>query len=570
MLILRDYQQELKQSIYGAWGAGHKNVLAVMPTGMGKTKTFCSVAIDMAITAQEKLPTAILVHRKELVQQISLTLAEEEIVHNIVAPRPVISGIVAAHRRVLGKQFYNHQAIVNVLSVDTAIARAHKHKALYDRIRLWITDEATHLLAANKWGKSVAFFPNAIGLGVTATPQRLDKRGLGRHADGVFDTMIEGPTTRWGIDNGHLCKYKIAIPASDYRSFLGKASDGSDFSKEAMLQASTKSHIIGDVVTNYRKFADDKQAILFATDVVTGHKMEERFRSAGITAKLLTAETPDKERLDALIDYRNKKIKVLLNVDLFDEGLDVPGIEAVIMARPTESLTKYLQMIGRGLRPAPGKPFLMIIDHVGNVATHGLPDRKREWTLDRIVKRQHKTNFMRVCQSVTCNAPYDRHLTECPYCGTEAISMRSGGGGGKVLPQEVDGDLFLIDSETLRELEKQAVLENPVNTQRRVAAAAGPEAGKKALKKQAERIKTQQELVHLVAKWAGWQKHCGLTDRGIHKQFYLEFDQTITEALSEPTADMLNTMDRIDVSMPPLLRAQGEIGDVRRKAKAKS
>lgn len=542
-------------------------MLAVMPTGMGKTKTFSSIAIDMAIQASEKLPTAILVHRKELVQQISLTLAEEEIVHNIIAPRPVISGIVAAQRRVLGKQFYNYNAIVNVLSVDTAIARSEKHKFLYDRIRLWITDEATHLLAANKWGKAVSFFPNAIGLGVTATPQRLDKRGLGRHADGVFDTMVEGPTTRWGIDLGHLCKYKIAIPASDYRSFLGKASEGSDFSKDAMIAASTKSHIIGDVVSNYRKFADGKQAILFATDVVTGHKMEERFKAAGITAKLLTAETPDKERLDSLIDYRNKKIKILLNVDLFDEGLDVPGIEAVIMARPTMSLSKYLQMIGRGLRPAKDKPFLMIIDHVGNVASHGLPDQKRDWTLDRIVKRQQKINFIRICSNIMCNSPYDRHLTECPWCGSEAIPTRAGGGGGKVLPQEVDGDLFLIDSDTLRELEKQAVLENPIVIQRRVAAAAGPEAGKKALKKQAERIKVQQDLVHLIAKWAGWMKHCGYMDRGIHKKFYLEFDQTITEALSEPAADMLSTMDRIMMDLPRSMRLEGDMGNVR-KAKA--
>lgn len=534
----------MKEQIYDAWQSGHQNVLLVMDTGLGKTKTFCAIAMELALKG-EKLPTAIVVHRKELVQQISLTLAEEEIVHNIIAPRPVILGIVAAHRRVLRKQFYDYNAPITVVSVDTLNARILKHKRWAENIRLWVTDEAAHLLKNNKWGRAVQYFSNAIGLGVTATPQRLDKRGLGRHADGVFDTMVLGPNSRWGIDNGFLCKYKIAIPSSDYQNYLRKASDGSDYAKDAMIEASQRSHIVGDVVLNYQKFANGKQAILFATDINTAQKMESQFKAAGVKAKLLTGETNDKERLDALLDFQNKLTQVLLNVDLFDEGLDVPGIECVIMARPTMSVSKYKQMVGRGLRPASGKPFLVLIDHVGNVTNHGLPCAHRRWTLDRIVKKRDKTNFIRICSNTDCNSPYDRTLSECPWCGTEAVSA-SAGGGGRVPPQQVDGDLQLIDPETIRQLEENSRLDDPAAVGKRVSAAAGAAAGVKAMKDQIRRIETQKELVNIIAQWAGLWRKRGYSDRQIHKYFYLRHEKTISEALAEPKAMMIETMEKLN------------------------
>lgn len=543
--ILRPYQVKLKQEIYDAWGGGHKNVLAVMDTGLGKTKCFCSITIDMALMASQKLPTAILVHRKELVQQISLTLAEEEITHNIIAPRSVILGIVAAHRRVHRKQFYDYNASITVVSVDTLNARIHKHKTWAENIRLWITDEAAHLLRNNKWGRAVQYFPHAIGLGVTATPRRLDKRGLGRHADGVFDTMVLGPDSRWGIDNGFLSRYKIAIPSSDYQNFLRKASDGSDYSTESMIIASQQSHIVGDVVDNYLKFAKGKQAIVFTTDKATGGKMEARFKARGIKAKLLTSDSSDKDRLDSLLAYQNCEIQVLINIDLFDEGLDVPGIECVIMGRPTMSTAKYKQMVGRGLRIAPNKPYLILIDHVGNVLEHGLPCANRKWTLDRIVKKRDKTNFIRICSNVECNSPYDRTLSQCPWCGTEAIPPGSSAGGGRIPPIQVDGDLQLIDPETLRELEESSVLEDPGMIAKRVGAAAGAAAGIKAMKSQIDRIKSQKDLVNQVAIWAGSLRQRGYSDRQIHKYFYLNLNKTISEALSEPKAEMLQTMERL-------------------------
>lgn len=541
MINLRPYQSEPKSQIFQAWEYGYRNVLLVMPTGAGKTKTFCSLVIDTLGT-----PTAIMVHRKELVQQISLTLAEEGIYHNLIASRKDIAGIIKAQRRMFGKQFYNSHANVTVISVDTLIARQDIYKNWVLNIRQWITDEAAHVLKENKWGKAIALFVNARGLGVTATPERLDRKGLGSHADGVFDIMIEGPTSRWLIDNEYLAKYKIAIPYSDYSKHLVSSSDTSDYSKKAMIDASNNSHIVGDVVENYLKFAKGKQAILFASDVATAERMEKEFLDKGVVAKSLDGTTPDGERLEALIKFREKKIQVLLNVDLFDEGLDVPGIECVIMARPTKSLGKYLQMIGRGLRMAEGKPYLILIDHVGNVQEHGLPCNIRSWTLDRIGKRGKKLNFLRICANITCNAPYDRAFTECPWCGFEAISQGSGGGGGKTMLQQVDGDLFLVDPETIRLLQDKSNLEDPGRVGQRVTAAVGAAAGLRAMKAQKERIEMQKTLSEGIANWAGWMKtKYHYTDRQIHKKFYLIHNKTITEALGEPREQMQSTLDSL-------------------------
>jgi superfamily II DNA or RNA helicase len=535
--ILRPYQEKLKADIYKAWRDGHRNVMAVMQTGLGKTACFCNIAMDFAVHPKDKSPTAILVHRRELVQQISLTLAEEGVTHNIIAPRKVILGIVAAQRQEFGRQFYDYNAAISVISVDTLNARITKHEKWARTIRFWIVDEAAHLLKDNKWGRAVAYFPDAIGLGVTATPSRLDGKGLGSETDGVFDHMVEGPKTKWAITNGFLSKYKVAVPHSDYQSFLKKASSSSDYSKKSMTEASQQSKITGDVVENYLRFAEGKQAIVFATDIATAERMTENFNEAGVPAKLLTSLCTDKERLDGMVSFKEKKTNVLVNVDLFDEGLDAPGIEVVILARPTMSLAKLRQQIGRGLRPAPGKEFALIIDHVGNVMRHGLPCAHVDWSLDRRVKRQQKNNLMRICENPMCMAPYDRVEKCCPYC--QHVPEVKGTGMGRIPPEMVDGDLYLIDPETLDQLEKDTVLEDPADVGERVAHVAGHPAGVKAKNNQIERINVQRDLAETIAVKAGEWRAEGYDDREVHKLFFIHYNMTISQALSKPKSEML-------------------------------
>lgn len=547
MINLRPYQATVKGEVFDAWAAHFRSVLLIMPTGGGKTKTFCSIVIDTIAEHGVHLPTAIIVHRKELVQQICLTLAEEGISHNIIAARKDIKGIIAAERRMFNQQYYDPSAIVTVISVDTLKAREDVYKQWVLGIRQVIVDEAAHVLAENKWGYAISLFKNARILGVTATPERLDKKGLGSHADGIFDIMVQGPNTAWMIQQGFLSKYKIAMPESNYHQYLESKSTTSDYSQKAMMQASQKSTIIGDVVENYKKHANGKQAILFASDVTTSKDMEKKFLEAGIIAKSLDGKTPDNIRLDTLIKFRAKEIQVLLNVDLFDEGLDVVGIECVIMARPTKSLGKFLQMVGRGLRIAEGKDFMILIDHVGNVTEHGLPCDHRTWTLDRIKKSGKKLNFLRICSNIDCNAPYDRVHTECPWCQTPAIvASRNSGETMTRQLRQVDGDLFLIDPETIRRFEASATIEDPAVVGQRVGAAISEIAGVAATKRQQERILMQNKLADAIAQWAGVMKtRHGYNDRKIHKKFYLCHNMTITEALGEPKKNMEQTITEL-------------------------
>lgn len=545
-VTLRNYQIELKQKIYHEWNNGMQNVLAVSPTGSGKAMTLCTLAQELAYN--HGMPVVIKVHRKELVSQLCGTLSQLDIPHNIISPKETILQIIEEEKLLHGKSYYEPRSPISVVSVDTLLSRAEKYSSWAQRQRVWILDEAAHQLKDNKWGKCAAMFPHAIGVGFTATPQRLDKKGLGRHAFGLFDSMVMGPTVRWLIDNGFLSKFKIVVPQSDYKKYL--VDDGSttkDYTAEARAYASLHSHIVGDVVDNYLKFLSGKQAIVFADCISAGSRIESEFLSRGVQAKLLTGFTPSRERLKGVVDYRDNKLKVLINIDLFDEGFDVPGTDAVIMARPTKSLGKFLQMAGRSLRVAKNKEHAVIIDHVGNIAYHGLPDKVRKWTLDNIVKRRETTNLIRICMNTACNLAYDRWLDACPYCGSADKPLkRTSEMSAREALEVVDGDMALLDPETIRELEKEIDLENPYDLEERVRRTAGDLAGKSARKKQQERIDTQKLLAETIALWAGRQKtEFKLTDRQMKKKFFVTFNMSITFALSQVKAEMLETIELV-------------------------
>lgn len=320
MLKLRSYQNEIKYKVVESWQQGHRNVLIVLPTGAGKTVVFSSLTIDMALVGviidtvkniPEKHPTVIMVHRQELLQQISVTLAHEGIHHNIIAQPATIAAINKLHRLALNKTFYNPQAPVTVMSVDTFKSREDRYKNWALQIKFWICDEAAHVLADNKWGKVISHFTNALGLGVTATPDRLDGKGLGRKTkecdgQGVFDVMHEGPTTYQLIKDGHLCDYEFRLPESDYRQYLGEVKDGKDWSQEQQTAAASKSSIKGDVVKSYIKYAMGKQTILFAPTIESAKEMVINFNKAGVVAVLLTSENSALERYTGVQKFKKQ------------------------------------------------------------------------------------------------------------------------------------------------------------------------------------------------------------------------------------------------------------------------
>ena len=285
---LRDYQQDLYTEIQTAWRWLH-NLLVVLPTGGGKTVLFARVIAD------EPGPAVSIAHRQELVSQISLALGCFGVRHRIIGPLPVIKLIVAQHTELLGRSYYDPNANKAVAGVDTLIRRADKLAAWCASTRLWVQDEAHHLLTGNKWGKAAAMFPNARGLGVTATPERADGRGLGRHADGLFDTIISGPGMRQLIADRYLTDYRIFAPPSDLDLRDVKISNATgDFNPHDLRRSVHRSQIVGDIVEHYLRLTPGRLGLTFTVDVETAGITAQAYRAAGVPAEVVSAKTPDR------------------------------------------------------------------------------------------------------------------------------------------------------------------------------------------------------------------------------------------------------------------------------------
>lgn len=536
---LRNYQADLKKNIFDAWNTA-QNVLAVMATGGGKSVVIGSVVQD------EPEMSVTIAHRQELVSQLSGHLARSSIEHRVIAPKPVVRRCMEEHRREFGRSFVNVGARAAVAGVDTLVSakRVEALRSWIQQVRLVVIDEAAHVLRENKWGKAVSLFPNARGLGVTATPVRADGKGLGSHASGVYDAMCIGPDTARLIREGHLTDYEILLPESDLDVTTVRTTAGGDYSPTGLKAAVQESHLVGDVVETYARYAMGKRNVVFATDVQTAEDMAERFRMFGINAASVTGVTQDAERARRVGAFRDGSVQVLVSVDIFDEGFDLPAIEVVQMARPTQSLGKYLQQIGRGLRRMDGKDKALIIDHVSNVRRHGLPDAPRVWSLDDKEKRKVNVTVEDWVEPVkrcdACLKAYPATSRACTFCGHEPVPV----GTGRNI-KEVEGDLALLTGEALDALRAAAVLEAPADVGARAAHLAGPGAGAGASARQRERIATQEELKYAVAVWAGHLRHAGKTDAEIHRTFYFLFGMSILDALAMKRADMITLIGRL-------------------------
>ena len=526
-IILRNDQQALKNNIYSDWSHGSKNNLAVSPTGGGKSVIVSDIILDGAKIDRKQ---SVIAHRNELVSQMSVHIANRGIPHRIIGSNTTVSQTTRLHRKMFGRSFINPSASTAVVGVDTLIARRELLLPWTSQNDLWVIDEGHHVLKKNKWGRATEMFPNALGLGVTATPCRADGQGLGRDFDGVFDSMQEGIGMRDLINIGALSDYELACPRSDLEVNDNEVSASGDWSNQKLRKAAKKSHIVGDVVEQYCKHAYGKQAICFATDVETAGEIENNFNASGIRAVSLSAKTNPAVREKYIEEFKTGKLTILVNVDLFDEGFDVPACEVVIMARPTASLGKYRQMVGRCLRTADGKLYGLIIDHVGNVVRHGYPDKHIVWSLGRRDKRGRQEKDpdeieLKVC--VFCTKPYESFRLLCPYCG-KAPPLPA--------PRErsiemVAGDLILLDRAVLEEMRKATQLESIGSVGSRVNYAVGADAGRRAINRQLEKIESNQVLKDNIAQWAAVERAAGFNDSEIYRKFYLTTGTDVLTAL---------------------------------------
>jgi DNA repair protein RadD len=396
---LRDYQHDGVSQIRSHFASGVSRVCYQLPTGGGKTITFAYITTAAVAKGSRVL---IIVHRIELIEQIAATLARFGVPYGIIA-----AGCPA-----------KPDAPVQVASVQTL---ANREVGDFDLV---VVDESHHAVAAS-WRTVLDALPKAKVLGVSATPQRLDGKGL----NDIFDALVIGPTMGWLIDHGYLAPYVAYGPekAPDLRRIKVTAGD---YNIGALAGAMSDKVIIQSAVDEYRKICNGAPAIVFAVNVDHSRLVAKAFSEAGYRAAHVDGTTPRDERKDLIASLVDGRIQVLSNCALFDEGLDVPGVVAAILLRPTMSVARYLQMVGRALRP--GKPRAFILDHAGCIAAHGLPDDLREWSLEGREKEERDRYRDRSKQCESCGAFSPFTATHCVECG-HAFPTRE-----KAQPEKID------------------------------------------------------------------------------------------------------------------------------------
>lgn len=534
----RPYQQHMIDEIKSFWNARGRNVLAVLPTGGGKTFVFSRIAqeVGMAVCA--------IAHRGELVAQISTALAREGVRHRVIGPSSLARRCSVAHLDELGTDYVHPNSRVAVAGVDTLVKMTPGSDPWFAQVGLWIQDECHHVLADNKWGKAATLFPNARGLGVTATPVRADGRGLGAHADGLFEHMVVGPTMRDLINAGYLTDYRIFAPPSDLDLSKVALSAGGDFSPPQLSEARRRSRITGDVVQHYLRIARGKLGVTFDVDVESATETAAAFRAAGVPSEVVSGKTPDGLRADILRRFRRREVLQLVNVDLFGEGFDLPAIEVVSMARPTQSYALFAQQFGRSLRPLEGKANAIIIDHVGNTLRHGLPDAPRSWSLDRRERRSRTTPDdvipTRTCANPECMGVYERIYPACPYCGHTPVPV------GRSAPEQVDGDLFELDPATLAALRGEVTR---IQGAPRFPANADPAIRGAITKNHYLRQQSLSRCARAIALWSGWQRHIGRSDQESYRRFFFRYGVDVLTAQTLPAADMESLAVRIETEL---------------------
>lgn len=400
------------------------SVLAFSPTGSGKTH-LAAMLIFLLMKAGKRV--IFCVHRDALIRQTAATFAEQNVPFSYVA-----SGY-----------HFNPYHRVFIASIPTLQNRLGKIPADYVFI-----DEA-HLSASSGWSKTINHYKAAGAkiIGLTGSPERLDGKPLGD----VWDAMVEGPSTRYLIENGFLSKYKAYAPAGvDLSGVSSRAGDYVTSQLDAIMEGKA---ILAGAVDHWKKYSSGLRTIAFASSVKSAEKLAEEFREAGVSAVALDGSTEKSDRRAAFEDFADRKLQVLVNCRLFTEGFDIAAqvgrnvvIESVLDYAPTQSLALHLQKHGRGLR-RDSKPHILL-DLVGGFSRLGLPDDEREWSLEG------RKKVSRQVELVTCPTCFGDHhpAPKCPYCNH--VYEKSAGGGGRQI-EEVEHELEEIDVDAIRR-ERQA------------------------------------------------------------------------------------------------------------------
>lgn len=421
MIDVRPFQEDVKKRTRIAVSQGKRKVLIQAPTGAGKTV----IASGIIRSAEEKgRSTLFFAHRRELIYQCADKLAMFGVRHGIV-----MSG-----------EERDVYATTQVASIDTFRARVMQRQVMdWPKADLVVIDEA-HRSLSPTYMEVIKHYEEegSVILGLTATPMRSDGRGLGH----IYNEMVSAPSIAELIKLGYLVKPKHFAPSIP--DLTGVRTTAGDYNPADLERALNKKELVGDIVTNWMRFASTKKTIVFASGVDHSIALRKEFMSHGIRAGHLDALTPDHERQQIIEDFKTGKIMVLCNCMVLTEGFDEPTVSCVVLARPTKNKGLYVQMGGRGLRTSEGKEDCYILDHSGNVYRHGKLDDHMHWSLDtrKLKAADSKADAKkRESSQITCPAcscVYSGQV-RCPVCGN--VPQRVGN-----MVVNRDGTLVEIDA----------------------------------------------------------------------------------------------------------------------------
>lgn len=359
---------------------GHKRIIVQQPPRTGKTVIMAEIARR---TTSKGNHIMFLIHRKEVLSQAMTTFKQQNVKMNLAT-----MGMV--------------QSLTRHVSELTAP-------------QLIFVDEAHHALAKS-CRRILDSFPNAYVLYFTATPIRTGHDQL----DQVADDIIVGQSIKWLTNHHFLAPFRYYGLGDIDRSKLRK--QNGDYSSSSMDEA-LNHQIYGHIVQQYQRLANGKQAVVYCHSIESAKKVTQQFREAGITAAEVDGDTDQTVRDRLVQKFRDQQLTILANVNLFTEGVDLPNVDCVIMARPTSSLALYLQFSMRCLNPRKGKTAI-IVDHVDNFLNFGLPDNDHDWQSAIVTKDKRKAsksdNGPALAQCSYCFGTFYRkniHDGCCPLCG---------------------------------------------------------------------------------------------------------------------------------------------------------
>ena len=410
---LRTYQRDVIAEFERQVAAGKRRIITVAPTGAGKTVIVADIIRGFVGNYKS---VVVLAHRREIIGQTSDKLRERGIAHGII--------MAGTQQRPL--------EAVQVAAIQTLHRRAiHSDAMQLPPADLLVIDEAHHC-PANTYRKIIDAYPNAVLLGLTATPCRGDGRGLG----GIFEVLIECPQVADLIAQGHLVKTRVYAPVNP--DLKGVRTVAGDYNEGQLADRMDRPQLIGDIITHWDRFAERRKTVAFAVNVAHSVHLRDEFIKSGVRAEHIDGATPKIERDATLARLASGEIELITNCMVLTEGWDMPAVGCCILARPTKKMGLFRQMIGRVLRPAEGKADAIVLDHSGAVYRHGFVEDAVCWTLDPEGRAASATHQARGESS--------SRLLECTQCHAVRVAGEPCSVCG-FLPQPAPRAVDIVDGE---------------------------------------------------------------------------------------------------------------------------